>query len=197
MNDYSLIIMRTRDQAKQEAIVQASIKLVNELGFDGISISKIATEADVSPATIYIYYKNKEDLFTEIYKDIRKQMSQGTLQDLQENMTVEEEFKLLCSNTFHSYLEHPEFIFYRERYQQTAMFQSLNKEQFELFQFSTELLKRGIKGKVIKDLPIPLLASFAFFPIITLLRFHFDGIQTMDDHAIKEACELAWNSIRR
>ncbi|MFW9846659.1 MAG: TetR/AcrR family transcriptional regulator, partial [Candidatus Thorarchaeota archaeon] len=49
-------IMRTRDQAKYDAIVDASIKLVNKLGFDGISISKIAKKAKVSPATLYIYF---------------------------------------------------------------------------------------------------------------------------------------------
>ncbi|MFW9978530.1 MAG: TetR/AcrR family transcriptional regulator, partial [Candidatus Thorarchaeota archaeon] len=64
MNKHSLITMRTRDQAKYDAIVKASVKLVNDLGFDGISIAKIATEAGVSPATIYIYFKNKEDLFS-------------------------------------------------------------------------------------------------------------------------------------
>ena len=66
--------MRTRDQAKYDSIVDASIKLINELGFDGISISKIAKKAKVSPATIYIYFENKEDLFTKIYIDIRKEM---------------------------------------------------------------------------------------------------------------------------
>jgi len=56
--------------------------LTNELGFDGISISKIARKAKVSPATIYIYFENKEDLLTKIYRDIRSKMSQGALEGL-------------------------------------------------------------------------------------------------------------------
>ena len=82
--------MRTRDQAKYNAIVDASIRLVNEVGFDGISISKIATQAKVSPATIYIYFENKEDLFRKLYIDIRNQMGEGAIQNLRDDMTVEE-----------------------------------------------------------------------------------------------------------
>ena len=54
--------MRTKDEGKQDAIIKATIKLVNEIGFVSSSVAKIAKEANVSPATIYVYYQNKEDL---------------------------------------------------------------------------------------------------------------------------------------
>ena len=52
--------MRYKDEAKQNAIIEATVKLVNQIGFAATSTSKIAKEANVSSATIYIYYKNKE-----------------------------------------------------------------------------------------------------------------------------------------
>ncbi|MFW9976400.1 MAG: TetR/AcrR family transcriptional regulator [Candidatus Thorarchaeota archaeon] len=198
MNDCSLIIMtRTRDQTKYDAIVDASIRLVNELGFDGISISKIAAQAKVSPATIYIYFKNREDLFTKIYTDIRNQISHGAFEDIQNSLTVEEGFKTLCRGTFLYYLEHPDFAVYRERFEQTAMMQNVNEHEFGIYRFSNDLLQRGIKERIIKDLPIPLLASFAFVPIITLLRFHINGVLKLSESIIKQVCKMAWDSIRR
>ncbi len=189
--------MRTRDQAKYDAIVNASIRLVNELGFDGISISKIAKQAKVSPATIYIYFKNKEDFFTKLYIDIRNQMSQGALANLQEDMSVEDAFKSSWHDMFLFNLGHPDIIQYRERFEQTAMMNNIKAQDFEHYRFTLELLQRGIKEKVIKDLPVPLLTSFAFVPAITLLRFHFDGVLNMDEGTINQACEIAWESIRR
>ena len=67
MNVYLYLTMRTRDQKKYDAIVRSSIELTNKFGLSGISISKIAKKANVSPATIYIYFENKEDLLTVIY----------------------------------------------------------------------------------------------------------------------------------
>ena len=187
--------MRTRDQAKYDSIVKASIKLTNELGFDGISISKIANRAKVSPATIYIYFENKEDLLTKIYSDIRGKMSQGALEDLEEGMTTEEIFKSIWYHSFTFNLRHPEFLAYREQFERTTMMRNIRAEDFELFQTVDRLLKRGIKEKTIKALPLPILTAFAYIPVITLLNFHNAGIVKMDEKHIEQACEIAWNAI--
>ena len=36
-------------------------------GFDGLSMQKLAKAANVSPATIYLYFKNREDLLNQLY----------------------------------------------------------------------------------------------------------------------------------
>ena len=58
------------------------------------------------------------------------------------------------------------------------------------------LLKQGIKEKTIKDIPLPILTAFAYFPIITLLKFHHLGLVKMNENRIAQACEIAWNAIR-
>jgi AcrR family transcriptional regulator len=189
------IIMRTRDQAKYDSIVDASIKLTNELGFEGISIAKIARKAKVSPATIYIYFKNKDDLFTKLYVDIRNKMSQGALEGIEEGMTIEETFKSIWYHSFTFNLKHPEYLTYREQFEQTAMMRRIRVEDFELFQTVDDLLKRGIKEKTIMDRPLPILTAFAYVPIITLLNYHHAGIIKMDEDNIRQACEIAWNAI--
>ena len=61
--------MRTKDDDKQQRIKQAVMKLILEEGFAGTSISKIARLAGVSPATVYIYYENKEAMLRDIYTE--------------------------------------------------------------------------------------------------------------------------------
>jgi len=61
--------MRRKDDQKLQNIKQAVLKLILEEGFQGASISKIAREAGVSPATVYIYYENKEAMLADIYRD--------------------------------------------------------------------------------------------------------------------------------
>jgi AcrR family transcriptional regulator len=187
--------MRTRDQAKYDSIVEATITLTNKLGIDGISISKIAKKAKVSPATIYIYFENKEDLFTKLYVDIRRKMSQGALEGLEKGMTIEETFKSIWQHSFTFNLKHREYLTYREQFEQTAMMRDVRPEEFELFQTVDELLKRGIKEKTIKNIPLPILTSFAYVPIITLLNYHHAGVIEMNEGNIEQACDLAWNAI--
>ncbi len=187
--------MRTRDQAKYDSIVDSSINLINELGFDGISISKIAKKAKVSPATIYIYFDNKEDLFTKLYIDIREKMSQGALEGLEQDMTTEEAFKSIWYHSFTFNLKHPEYLAYREQFEQTTMMKNIRPDEFRLFRTIDQLLKRGIKEKTIKDYPLQVLTAFAYAPIITLLNYHHAGIIEMGEDNIMQACEIAWNAI--
>ncbi|MFX1285062.1 MAG: TetR/AcrR family transcriptional regulator [Promethearchaeota archaeon] len=188
--------MRPKDQTKYNAIIKASLDLVKELGFTGISISKIAKQANISPATIYIHFRNKEDLFTKLYTKIRTDMSTRALQVINEKMDVEQIFKSIWNNSFSYYLNHPDYVIYRVKFEQTPMMENINHEDFELHNYVKSLFQRGIKEQIIKDLPIPLLTSFAFLPIITLLNFHFEGVINMDEKYITEACEIAWNAIK-
>ena len=188
--------MRPKDQTKYNAIIKASLELVKELGFTGISISKIAKQANISPATIYIHFKNREDLFTKLYTKIRINMSNGALEGLHEKMDIEQVFKSIWIHSFTYNLNHPDYLIYREKFEQTPMMENIKHEDFELYNYVRNLFQRGIKEQIIKDIPIPLLTSFAFFPIITLLNFHFTGVITMDEMQIIEACEIAWNAIK-
>lgn len=61
--------MRKKDDEKQRSIKEAVIKLILEEGFHGTSMSKIAKVAGVSPATVYIYYENKEVMLQDIYRE--------------------------------------------------------------------------------------------------------------------------------
>jgi len=188
--------MRTRDKKKYNAIVKTSIRLINKLDFSGISMAKIAKKAKVSPATIYIYFENKEDLFTKIYIDIRTKMSQAALQGLDNSKSIEEQFKSIWHNYLTYALAHIDFIIYRENFEQTSMMNNIQQEDFELFGYITNLFQQGIKEKYIKKIPPILLISFAFIPITTLLKFHFEGMICIDDKIIKQASNLAWNAVK-
>ena len=187
--------MRTRDQKKYDAIVKSTIELTNRLGFPGISISKIAKKANVSPATIYIYFENKEDLLTTIYYDIRKKASESVLKNIDVNMSIKEQFHATWINSFSFYLNHSEYTKYREQFEQTKMMKEVKTDEFKLNKYTIELLTRGIRDTLIRDLPIPILISFAFVPIITLLRLHFNGILKMTEKEIITSYEIAWKSI--
>ncbi|MCR4673133.1 MAG: TetR/AcrR family transcriptional regulator [Lachnospiraceae bacterium] len=61
--------MRIKDENKQQRIKDAMVSLILRDGIDGTSISKIAKEAGVSPATIYVYYESKEDMLSEVFRE--------------------------------------------------------------------------------------------------------------------------------
>lgn len=52
----------TKSNDNKKKIVETALKLINEKGFDNVSVSEITKEAGVSKGAFYIHFKSKEDL---------------------------------------------------------------------------------------------------------------------------------------
>ena len=62
---------RSAAQAEKRArILAAASEMFNRLGYDGASMNDIATEAEVSKPTLYVYFTNKESLFAALIEDM-------------------------------------------------------------------------------------------------------------------------------
>jgi AcrR family transcriptional regulator len=57
--------MKTKSEARREAILQAAAASFQEHGFDGASMEDIAARTPCSKVTIYAYFASKETLFYE------------------------------------------------------------------------------------------------------------------------------------
>mgnify|MGYP006293938867 FL=1 len=54
---------REREQRRAQ-ILEAAKKVFSSKGFNSATMEEIAGEAELSPGTLYIYFKNKEELHT-------------------------------------------------------------------------------------------------------------------------------------
>ncbi|MBI9084239.1 MAG: TetR/AcrR family transcriptional regulator [Desulfobacterales bacterium] len=75
MNTHSLrifhrrptIVTKAKSNDKYERILEAAIKVFAEQGFHQATISQIAREAGVADGTIYLYFKNKDDIMVRFF----------------------------------------------------------------------------------------------------------------------------------
>ena len=57
---------REKDQRRND-IIDAAEKIIFRDGFHGASMEQVAVEAELSKATVYSYFKNKEELYFSIF----------------------------------------------------------------------------------------------------------------------------------
>src|ERR1700752_4704934 len=69
---------RPRDEGREQAILDAAIDLVAEIGYDAMSIEAVATRARSSKATIYRRWPGKAELVAEAMR----RRSEPVLEDL-------------------------------------------------------------------------------------------------------------------
>lgn len=189
--------MRVKDEFKQDAVIKATIKLVNEIGFASSSVSKIAKEAGVSPATIYIYYKNKEDLLVSTYVEIKKKIGLAALKNFDNTLPIRDILKTVWSNLFKYLQKNTDVFYYTEQFSNSPFTDLVKKVDVEkFFEPLFKVIQNGIDQKIIKNVPIDVLLAFIFFPILTLSNNKLCKNFKNNNKAIEEAFSLAWDAIK-
>lgn len=70
-----MIIAQKKNPEKYDAILAAAINVIGQAGYHNAPISRIAREAGVADGTVYLYFKNKEDVLISILRETISQIS--------------------------------------------------------------------------------------------------------------------------
>jgi AcrR family transcriptional regulator len=189
--------MRRKDEFKQDALFRATVKLVNEIGFVSSSVAKIAKEAGISPATIYIYYENKEDLLVSTYMDIKKAFITAILSELDDTQPIRDIFRNIWLNMFKYINQNKADFQYTEQFANSPFASRVDQQEMdELFMPIIQVIQKGIDQKIIKDVDIRILAAFIYYPIYTLANPRLLHNFEMNEETIDAAFTMAWDAIK-
>jgi len=64
-----VVIVLKKDKPKYRQIIDAAVIVIAENGYHHAQVSKIAKQAGVADGTIYLYFKNKEDILISVFKE--------------------------------------------------------------------------------------------------------------------------------
>ncbi len=124
-------------------ILHAAMKLFLEKGFENVTIRRIAERIEYSPATIYLYFKNKDDILYALYREgfeelYRRQQTILTIKDPLKRLKKHGEVYLSFA------LENPEY--YDLMFIMRGPIKKINEnEEREIALRSYEFLKENIK----------------------------------------------------
>ncbi len=189
--------MRVKDEEKQAALFEATVKTVNAVGFVAASVSKIAKEAGVSPATLYIYYHNKEDLLVSTYIEIKKNFSRAILKDFDTTLPIRDILRNVWLAMSKYISNNTEYFRFVEQFTSSPYHSQVKREMVEkYFTPLLEVLQRGINEKIIKDVDFDILAAFIFYPVMALSNPRMCADFEMTPESIETAFNLAWDAIK-
>ena len=189
--------MRVKDEIKQEALFKATVKLVNEIGFASSSVAKIAREACISPATVYIYYKNKEDLLLSTYMDIKREFVAALLKDLDKAAPIRDILKKVWFNLFEYTTNNQADFHFTEQFANSPYTDLVDTAEIDKMLFPiVEIVQHGIEQKFLKNVSMDLITAFAFFPIYTLSNPKLCREFNKSEADIETAFTMAWDAIK-
>ena len=148
-------------EAKESSILDAAEETFARVGFDGAKVSEIARAASVAEGTVYLYYKNKQDLLAGVVGRFWTQLTLGAEAAIEPDATTREQLEQLGGYHLNSILEQFEVVSltYRARPQQE---QDLDQVR-EYVRVFDRIMQRGVdRGELAKDTPIGQLRDVFF-----------------------------------
>lgn len=182
---------------KRNALVKATIELVNNRGFHATSMSKIAKIANVSPATIYLYFENKQDLVNKVYIEIKKEFTNYAFKNYNDTYPIEKSFKIIWKAIADFKLNEVQQALFLSQCDSTPMIdETCRQEGLKHLQPLIDLWERGQKEGGIKKMSPYLLYAYTIAPLSFLMTMQERNAFQLNDKHFEDAYQAAWNSIK-
>lgn len=134
-------------------ILSAATKLFKDKGYENVSMRKIAQKIEYSPTTIYIYFKNKQDILFHLLQD-GYAIFLDYLQRAANSTDVQDSDRLrqTCKAYVYFGLDYPDYyelIFNRNLQLEGELRE--NSDRYKGFQLLVALVEECIKAGVLKE----------------------------------------------
>lgn len=168
--------MRARDEHKEHTLRKKAVEMMVSGGLEGLSMQRLARAAGCSPATIYIYFKDRDDLIMQVFLDEFRKMTDSTLINFDPQMHFGEGLKTQWINRAGYYMKNPDKMEFMEQMRHSRyhdkVYQLLDNRFFEAM---GTFVHTAIQRKELVPLPVEVYWSVAFAPLYQLIKFHIQG----------------------
>jgi hypothetical protein len=195
--------MRPRDENKELLIRQKAIEMIVKHGLDGFGVNKLAKAAGVSPATIYIYYKDKDDLITKLCVDVAGKMMDYSFKDFSSEMDFSIGLKIQWQNRMEYFISFPTEMEFIEIMRYTHYYEEVNKTLTASFgSVLGPFMNNSVNKKQLIPLPFEVYWSIAFAPLYQLIKYHYQGSSyvnssfELNDKLMTQTLELVLKALK-
>jgi len=106
MNNHSLFHAITggdkmkKEKPKYKQIIDAAVIVIADNGYHQAQVSKIAKQAGVADGTIYLYFKNKEDILISVFQEKMSVFIEGLQEIVVKEAPASEKLEFMITNHF-------------------------------------------------------------------------------------------------
>jgi TetR/AcrR family fatty acid metabolism transcriptional regulator len=161
--------MRRRSDEKRKKILQAATKVFAKSGYFAARVSEIAKKAGVADGTIYLYFRNKEDILVSLFDAVMIEHLAEARRELPTIASAPQRLRWIAERHLRLLGENRELavVFQVELRQSTKFMERFTASWLqEYFQILGGVIEHGQKSGALRpDLPRKLVSK-AFFGIL-------------------------------
>jgi len=169
--------MRPKDIEKEKLVMARAMELVVRDGVQGFSMSKLAKECGLSVGTLYVYYRDKDELITAVGEAVSLKFFEAVTRNFSADMAFKEGLWKQWENRIAFARDYPvELRCYEVLRHSPYVEKILQSDTLQQFKaIMGRFFEKSITNKEIEALPLDVFWSIAYGPLYTLLKFQQEG----------------------
>jgi len=164
MGEKGVNINTNNKNNKYHRILEAAVKVFSRQGFHQSTISQIAKEAGVADGTIYLYFKNKNDILVNFFSYKTKQVFDCFRAEVDRAESSLDKLRNLVRRHLTEFQRDRDMavVYQVETHQNSRLAEEQIKEMSKMYQdLISEIVELGqVEGRIRKDLYVGLVKRF-------------------------------------
>jgi len=160
---------RRRSDDKRSRILQAAVKVFARRGYFAARVADVAHRAGVADGTIYLYFRNKEDILVSLFDEVMSEHLEGKRRDLEPGEPAPARLRAIAERHLGLLGRNRDLavVFQVELRQSTKFMERFTASWLQdYFALIAEVIEQGQReGTLRPDLPVKV-ATKAFFGVL-------------------------------
>lgn len=177
-------------------ILKATDSLMAREGIQNLSTHKVAKAAGVSVGIIYLYFKDKDELLSQLVRWLFNDFSQFVQSHYYPELPLFEQYRSLWKATWQYLREHPNVVSNMHQYESLPSYQQMISNCMDNRDLAWhQFILNGQKAGVIASLPSYILLPMSMKVTWELMYVEMLREEILSDAIIDDVIERTWKTI--
>lgn len=188
--------MRLKDETKRKQIIECTLDMVHQTGLSGLKMAALARKVGLSPATLYIYFKNKEDLVLSVYDEVLGTQEVFLKAHTAEPIPIRAKLKKVWLQWFHFSINNIKEKSFIEQVKQSPYYKKQEiHDRGEAYSLVSALFQTAKTEGMVKALDNEVLIAATMASLTMSAQLVRDGKMALKDS--NQLFDLYWDGIKR
>ena len=182
---------------KRQQILDAALELMASHGFEGFSIKQLAGAAGVAAGTIYLYFKDKQQLMEQLHLNLIEDLAGAMFEQFDASLDLYGRYQRICRNLWGFCLAEPQRMISKGQFDNLPpeVLRTQLRGARDVFKPLLDLFECGRRSGAVSALPDEMLYALAIDPYCQLARWHHLGLVEVGPADLERMIEGAWRAI--
>jgi TetR/AcrR family transcriptional regulator, repressor of fatR-cypB operon len=197
MNSVIKSAVKQKDEKKLDGVIAATCRLAADRGLFGLTLAEIAKAAGIGTSTLYVYFKDKEALFNEVYRRAKREALEFYGTEINSALPLKGRIRGVWNKMLDHRLRCYDQVSFMEQFLNASFMNDESRIYVErLGEGLLQIVVEGQREEILKAIPVHFLNSLFVGSVRETARLIRAGTIADDEENREVAFRLCWDGIR-